>query len=132
MSAYQDIARFGVDGRPGLDLTGRVITGPRVIGERVAARLLRDRGAAWWAPDTGAGVGRWLNHDFRAGELDQLAGLIRREAEDEDGVRRASVEVTAVENGIEITVSITTDEGPVELNVDASGAVAILAPGGIL
>lgn len=131
MSLYQDVARFnGPNGTPGLDHSGSVITGPRVVAERVAARWLRAPGACWWsnALEEACGLGKWLNHDYAPSELPGLRAKLLRAAEAEDGVVRASVTLTETDRGIAVAGSLVTTEGAVELNVDAAGAVAILTP----
>lgn len=134
ISKYQDISRFGADGLPGTDQSGAIITGPRVVGERIAARWLRDPDSVIWdgKPESACGLLRYLNADLTASEVSGLRAKLLAAAQAEDGVLRASVTITDIEDGLQITGSIVTDEGSVELNVDASGAVTILAAGAIL
>lgn len=131
-SAYQDISRFGADGMPGWDQSGNLIYGSCVIGERVLARWMRAPDSVVWdgSPESACGLGRYLNADLDDSELPALRAKLLRAALAEDGVVRAVVVVElSAEGDLSVACTLTTTEGPVELNVDATGAVAILAPG---
>lgn len=130
MSAFQDVRRFADDGSPSVDHSGTIISGPRVVAERVAARWMRSPSAAFWAqaPEDAVGLGQYLNHDFGPGETDRLRARLIRAAHAEDGVGGASVTLTLLDDGLAVYAEIQTSEGAVELNVNAAGAVSIFAP----
>jgi hypothetical protein len=128
-SLYQDVSRFNAEGFPGWDQSGAIITGPKVIGERVACRFFRDSCPWDRSPEAACSLGRYLNSDITEAEAVRLRAKLLRAAEAEDGVVRAVITMTVADGRLSILCDLTTTEGPVELNVNASGAVSILTPG---
>lgn len=113
----------------GLDTSGREVTDPLlVIAERVARRLVIERGTLLHAPDVGLGLHLLQGADLSDSDLRRVEGDAQKEASREDGV--VSARVTARWAGGTVTIKVrcrifTGQE--FELTVDSSGAAEVLS-----
>lgn len=83
---------------------GRTVTGPELVAQSVAIRLLTRRASALGAPNDGLDLRELLHAELTATELAQLPGQIRAEVLKDDRVR--TCEVKLVPAGSSYNVSI--------------------------
>lgn len=122
--AFEDVSAFdSVTGRPRL---GGKITGPRVLAQRVAIRILSDPGTIPGDPDIGLGLARMKNADFTPDDVKRLQSQAQAEAMREEGVTRCRVSASLAVRTLTMDVDLMTSEGAanVRLQIDAAGARA--------
>lgn len=110
-----DVSTF-VDGD--LDPTFELITGPRVVAEAVARRLMTPRGGLVRNPAYGTDLRQWVNGSLTNARRAALRSAIAGEASQDPRVE--SIEVELVEVGSAMRVSITgrCAAGPFDLVLD--------------
>jgi hypothetical protein len=110
-----DISTF-----PDLDPSFGELDPARAVAERVARRLLTPRGALDYAPEVGRDVRGLLSAGLDPSRHYSLRADLQAEAEDEDGVVSAEVDLVVVEEreAISIGVSLRTTSGPASVAID--------------
>jgi hypothetical protein len=113
----------------GLDISGREVTDPMlVIAERVARRLLIERGTLLHAPDVGLGLHLLQNGDLSASDLRRVEGEAAQEARREDGVVSATVKTSLVGGSVVVTLILRIFTSQVfRLTVTSAGAAEVLS-----
>lgn len=113
-----DVSTFaGPGGTPDIDPLLPPITGPRVVLERVARRLITPRGSMPEAPLYGYAIQDQLARRMRPVDRERMKNDIVQEAEKEPGVKSATVaELSKVGAGkFRMRLSIQLAEGPFAL-----------------
>lgn len=122
---------FGVDvrldfssGLPDIDPLFRTTTGPRLVLQAVACRLLTPRGALPRDPSYGLDIRSWLNAGFTEQRRFALLASVAAEVEKDERVLTSDVTVTQnrATEAVTIRVQCTTAEGPFEFVLNASEA----------
>jgi len=100
-----------------LDPLGRLVAGEDVLLQSLYRRLTTARGTLITDDDYGLDVRSFLGQAFTASALKTIEGRIRFEAEKDERVEKADVEVTAASDGQTLTGSLVayTGEGPFRL-----------------
>lgn len=101
------MADYGLDVStfPGLDVTGRNISGSRVVAEACLRRLITPRGALRYDPDYGYDLRDLLNDDVTAADLRRHALSAALELEKDERIDAVSVTLTL--SGFTLTVAIS-------------------------
>lgn len=101
------MADFGLDVStfPGLDVTGRNLTGSRVVAEACLRRLITPRSALRYDPDYGYDLRDLLNDDVTDADLRRHALSAELELEKDERIDTVSVTLTLV--GFNLTVAIS-------------------------
>lgn len=113
-----------------LDPAFTVISGPQVVVEAVARRLLTPQGSLISDPAYGYDV-RWLLH----ADLDRKAearaiGAMRAQVEADERILSSSVSLTRIGESLAIRVRFSTQDGPFAFTLSIGAArVALLAEG---
>ena len=125
--AFQDVSAF--DSMTGFVRLGDIITGARVVAQRVAIRVFSDPGSIPGNRDIGLGLARMRNADFSPGDLKRLQSQVQAEAMAEQGVTRCCATVSLVARTLEVAIDLLTSEGAanVTLQIDAAGARAFFS-----
>lgn len=130
-----DVSTFVVnpDGELDLDPRFTIISGPRVVAEAVARRLVTSRGTLKYDGDFGLDIRDWINSDIASAEssitedpvLFALRSSIEGEAEKDERVESAAADVTysRTDKTVTATVRITPVTGAVFKFVLAIDAV---------
>jgi hypothetical protein len=92
---------------PDLDPSFSLITGTRVVGEAIARRLMTPRGALLYDPDYGLDLRAYLNDDLDTRELYTLGALIEAEAEKDERVLSAVVDLSLDARSSRLTIRLT-------------------------
>lgn len=112
----------------GLDTSGREVADPGlVIAERVARRLLIERGSLLHAPDVGLGLHLLQGADLSLSDLRRVEGEAQQEARREDGV--VSVTARASHVGGTLTIALVLrifTNQTLRLTVTSAGAAEVL------
>lgn len=110
----RDVSTF-----PGLDPAFRDITGRRAIAECIARRYMTPRGFLDYAPNDGFDVRSALSRAMSGRELATLRAEMTAEAEKDERVRSATVDVTVdlEAESIRARVELETAEGPFVLTL---------------
>ena len=125
--AFQDVAAF--DSTTGFVRLGDLITGARVVAQRVALRVLSDPGSIPGDPDIGLGLARMRNADFSPDDLKRLQSQVQAGAMREQGVTRSRVVALLAGTALSVAIDLLTSEGAasVTLQIDAAGARAFFS-----
>lgn len=99
---------FGTDVStfPGLDMTGRTITGVRAVAEAVARRFVTPNGTLEYDRDFGRDLRDLLNEDFDDRDIAREQAAAELEAEKDERVKRASVSFVLDRAAMKLTVRI--------------------------
>lgn len=102
---------------PDLDPSFTLISGPRVVIEAIARRLVTPRGTMPGRPNDGIDVRQWLNDSVDAGTLARMHGAIESEIAKDERVQRAAVSLAfdAASRTLRITINVRLDDGPFDL-----------------
>jgi hypothetical protein len=92
---------------PDLDVTGRKITGARVVAECCLRRLTTQADTLGYDPDFGYDLRDLLNEDFSDSELRRHEARAAIEVEKDERIRRADVTLTLNHATHTLTVRIT-------------------------
>lgn len=115
---------------PDLDPTFALITGPRVIAEAVARRLMTPRGGGLhYDLAYGYDVRSLLNGSFSNAQIAAIGGEIEQEVLKDERVLAASVTMrfTQATGSLLITIALTAADGPFTLVLDVTAvSVSIL------
>ena len=125
--AFQDVSAF--DSVTGLPRLGDIITGARVVAQRVAIRVLSDPGSIPGDEDIGLGLARMKNADFSPDAVARLRSQIQAESMREEGVTRCRVTASLAVRALAIVIELLTSEGAanVTLQIDAAAARAFFS-----
>lgn len=113
-----DLSTFaGPDGTPDIDPLFRPITGPRVVLEAVARRLMTPRGTMPGAPNYGFDLMGLLGKKMTRVEIERAKRDIEAEANRDERVESAKVVefVETSKNKFRLRLSVTLAEGPFTL-----------------
>lgn len=117
----QDVSTY-----PGLDPSGRNITGGRAIAECAARRLMTAPGLLSYTDDDDCiDLRQSLSAQVKPSTLFALGSVIEGVVERDERVISATAEVTQVGDGLKITVQIEPSEGPTFTLVLATTAISV-------
>lgn len=97
---------------PDLDASFALRTGPHVVGEAIARRLITPRGGLFYDPQYGFDTRLLLNDAIPASRLAVIASQIEAEARKDERVSACSATVSLVAGTLAIKVALTLATGP--------------------
>jgi phage baseplate assembly protein W len=104
---------FGVDTDtfPDLDVTGRAVTGNRVVMIMALRRLTTPYGSLAYDRDFGLDLREYLNDDLSDADLASLQAQVANEITKDERVERCSVVITLDDNVMRVRISIAAADG---------------------
>ncbi len=118
-----------------IDLTGRIVTGKRLVAEAIARRLMTPRGGLIGDPHYGYDVSQFLNDDMSPADLAAMVSSITEECLKDERVLGAevlyeieTVDASRTQQLLTLTITLEISDGTFDLvlGVDDVG-VALLS-----
>ncbi len=105
-----------------IDISGRSITGNRLVSESVARRWITPRGRLIRYPNYGFDITGYLNSDVSPADIAEIQAMSAQEALKDERVLRAKVAAAfdAPTGSLQINAEITTANGPFRLVVNVT------------
>lgn len=125
------MADYGSDfaGVSDISPTLREVSGPRVVAENVACRLISPRGCLWYAPAYGFDVRQFFSGHLK--DPGSISAGVVEQAEQEERVDSADAQVTFIGNALVIRLSLVLSEGTFDytLSIDKVTGKLLLSEG---
>ena len=131
MSASRKERSLGSDvsSLPDLDPFLEIRTGPAVLGEALARRLMTPRGSLFSDPSYGMDVRAWLHESLTPLWLLGLRQAIQTEVEQDERVLCALAQLRVKGRQLHVALEVQTAEGPFSLTLSVNElTVALLTP----
>jgi hypothetical protein len=112
---------------PDLDPNASWIAGGRIVAEAVGRRLLTASGSLFYDTSAGYDLASLVGEGLTAKQTFRIQSIVKDEAEKDERVAEAGVEVTYAAEKLTIRVTLSLAEGPFVLNltIDQVGSATL-------